>query len=256
MVKYWDHISKDHEEWALRQSIFFIASAPLTGKHINCSPKGRPSATLTVFNENLVGYMDASGSGIETVSHMYENGRATIMFCSFDSSPRIMRWFCKGRAIETDHPEYENWLKRMGKTEYPALRAIIVLKVFKVQTSCGFAVPLLSHYDDPVKGPRGRFVDRKTLDNFAIKSAAHPGGMDAYRAKMNPKSLDGLPGLRRAMKTNGENVLVQETLWWLKQTSSQWQAMLLGAFLAVVCMLSVQAVLGQLDLRLPGRITI
>ena len=131
MVKFFDHISDDHQQWALRQSIFFVASAPSTGKHINCSPKGRPSATITIFDKNLVGYMDATGSGIETVSHIYENGRVTLMFCSFDASPRIMRWFCTGRVIETDHPEYQTWLERMGKEEYPAMRAIILLDVFK-----------------------------------------------------------------------------------------------------------------------------
>ncbi|GIZ41158.1 hypothetical protein CKM354_000447300 [Cercospora kikuchii] len=252
MVKFWDHISKDHQEWALRQSLFFIASAPLTGKHINCSPKGRPSATLTIFNENLIGYMDATGSGVETISHVYENGRATIMFCSFESSPRIMRWFCTGKVYETDHPEYEYWLKRMGKEEYPAMRAIIVLKVFKVQTSCGFAVPLLSHYVDEEKGPRGKFVDRKTLDNFAIKSAAVPEIMENYRAKMNPKSLDGLPGLRRAMKTNGQNVFLQELIWWGKSTASQWQAIVLGAAIGIWLTLALQTAVCSLDL---GRLT-
>lgn len=134
MVKYYDSISPDLQEWALRQDLFFIASAPLNGKHVNCSPKGQPSATLTIFNGNSVGYLDATGSGIETISHVYENGRATIMFCSFGKSPRIMRWFCKGRVIEVDHPEYEMWLKRMGKVEYPSMRAIILFDVFQGET--------------------------------------------------------------------------------------------------------------------------
>lgn len=131
MVKFYNHIPSDLQEWALKQSIFFVASAPLTGSHINCSPKGRPSATLTILNENLVGYMDASGSGVETISHVYENGRVTLMFCSFDRSPRIMRWFCRGRVVETGHAEYAMWVKRMGKAEYPGMRAVVILDVFK-----------------------------------------------------------------------------------------------------------------------------
>lgn len=134
MVHYYDNISADHRDWALQQSIFFIASAPLNGKHINLSPKGQPSDTLTVFNGNFVGYLDATGSGIETISHVYENGRATIMFCSFDKRPRIMRWFCKGRVIEVDHPQFEYWLKRMNKKAYPGMRAIILLDVWKGKT--------------------------------------------------------------------------------------------------------------------------
>jgi hypothetical protein len=130
-MKLYDSISSDHQNWALRQDLFFIASAPLVGRHINLSPKGQPSSTLTIFDGNHVGYLDATGSGIETVSHVYENGRATLMFCSFAASPRIMRWFCKGRVIEIDHPEYSHWLAKMGKEEYPCTRAIILLDVFK-----------------------------------------------------------------------------------------------------------------------------
>lgn len=131
MVNFYDSISEDHQKWVMKQSLFFIASAPLNGKHINCSPKGQPSSTLHIFNGNFVGYLDATGSGIETVSHIYENGRATIMFCSFDKSPRIMRWFCKGRVVEVDHPDYQKWLEKMGKKEYPSMRAIILLDVWK-----------------------------------------------------------------------------------------------------------------------------
>lgn len=138
MVKFYSHIPSDLQEWALKQSIFFVASAPLTGSHINCSPKGRPSATLTILSENLVGYMDASGSGVETISHVYENGRVTLMFCSFDRSPRIMRWFCRGRVVETGHAEYAMWVKRMGKAEYPGMRAVVILDVFKGCICCFF----------------------------------------------------------------------------------------------------------------------
>lgn len=70
MGRSYDSITKDHQEWALRQDLFFIATAPLVGKHINLSPKGQPSKTLTIFDGNHVGYLDATGSGIETVSHI------------------------------------------------------------------------------------------------------------------------------------------------------------------------------------------
>jgi len=102
---------------------------------INISPKGLPSTTLTVFSPNHVAYIDTTGSGCETISHVYENGRVTIMFCSFDMSPRIMRWFCKGRVVEWDSKEFEPLLKRMGKRRIDGARAIIALDVFKVETS-------------------------------------------------------------------------------------------------------------------------
>ncbi|KAK5702565.1 hypothetical protein LTR97_003510 [Elasticomyces elasticus] len=115
MVKFFESIQDEHRDFALKQQVFFIASAPLTGKHINLSPKGLPASTLTVFGPNSVGYIDATGSGAETISHVYENGRATVMFCSFDKSPQIMRWFCKGTVVERDTPEFEKTLGRMGK---------------------------------------------------------------------------------------------------------------------------------------------
>ena len=131
MVHFYDHIPDDLAEWALKQQVFFIASAPLVGAHINLSPKGLPASTLHVFNKNEIGYIDATGSGIETISHIYENGRATIMFCSFDKSPRIMRWFCTGRVVEWDQPEYEGLIKAMGKEEITGARAVILLHVYK-----------------------------------------------------------------------------------------------------------------------------
>ncbi|KAL8661293.1 MAG: hypothetical protein Q9202_005718 [Teloschistes flavicans] len=74
MVQFWDAIPDHLAEWALSQSIFFTASAPLTGSHVNISPKGLPSATFTIFSPNSAAYIDATGSGSETVSHIYENG--------------------------------------------------------------------------------------------------------------------------------------------------------------------------------------
>jgi hypothetical protein len=121
MVKYYPSISEDNREWALRQQVFFIASAPLAGDHINISPKGLPSSTLSVFDGNHVAYMDATGSGIETVSHLHENGRATIMFCSF----------CKGRVIEWNDPEFDVVLDRMKKNRIDGARAILYFEVFK-----------------------------------------------------------------------------------------------------------------------------
>ena len=131
MVHYYDSIPGSLAEWAMQQQVFFIASAPLVGKHVNLSPKGLPASTLSIFDANHVGYIDATGSGIETISHVYENGRATIMFCSFDKTPRIMRWFCKGSVVEWDQPDFEPTLKRMGKKKYAGTRAIILFEVWK-----------------------------------------------------------------------------------------------------------------------------
>lgn len=117
---------------ALQQQVFFTASAPLTGKHVNISPKGLPSATFKIFDPNHAAYVDATGSGSETISHVYENGRITIMFCSFAKSPRIMRFFCMGTVVEWDDPKFDSLLKKMGKERIEGARAVILLDVFKV----------------------------------------------------------------------------------------------------------------------------
>ena len=132
MPKFYDSLSDELRDWALEQQLFFIASAPLTGRHINVSPKGLPSTTLTFFDANHAAYIDTNGSGAETISHLYENGRATVMFCSFDKNPRIMRLFCTGRVVEYTDPGFDTLLKRMSKAEIVAPRAIILLDIFKV----------------------------------------------------------------------------------------------------------------------------
>ena len=132
MVQFFDSISPALSEWALRQPIFFTASAPLVGKHINISPKGLPSTTFTIFDGNHAAYVDATGSGAETISHIYENGRVTIMFCSFETSPRIMRFFCTGKVVEWDEPAFEPLLAKMGGKRVEGARAVILLNVWKV----------------------------------------------------------------------------------------------------------------------------
>lgn len=132
MVKYYSAIQPDLAEWALKQAVFFTASAPLRGRHINLSPKGLPATSFSILNPNLCAYVDATGSGIETVSHILENSRVTIMFCSFETSPRIMRLFCTGRVVEWNEPGFEGWLTRMGNKRFTGMRAVILLDVFKV----------------------------------------------------------------------------------------------------------------------------
>lgn len=132
MVKFYPSLPSHLRDWALNQPLFFTASAPLTGRHINISPKGLPSRTLAFFDANHLAYIDHSGSGAETMSHVYENGRLTLMFCSFDTAPQILRLFCTGRVIEFDHPDFPSCVDKMGKTVFEGARAVILLEVFKV----------------------------------------------------------------------------------------------------------------------------
>ena len=46
-----------------------------------------------------------------------------------------MRFFCTGRVVEWDQPEFEPLLKRMGKPRVAGARAVILLDVFKVASN-------------------------------------------------------------------------------------------------------------------------
>ncbi|KAA8651274.1 pyridoxamine 5'-phosphate oxidase family protein [Aspergillus tanneri] len=208
MVKYYDSVSPDLIEWALNQSVFFVASAPRHGRHVNLSPKGLPDASFAILGPNQAAYVDATGSGNETISHLRENGRITVMFCSFDASPRILRFFCKGSVIEWNQPEFGPYMARMGGKNLPGARAIICLDIFKVQTSCGFGVPLLALTIDPeTNTPKPYLKDRETLGHWAGKRVA-AGQLHSYQKENNNSSLDGLPGLKSAVKDSGRS------LWW------------------------------------------
>ncbi len=74
------------------QRIFFVSTAPLAADgHINLSPKGLDS--FRILNPREVAYLDLTGSGVETIAHLRENGRMTIMFCAFEGAPRIVRLY-------------------------------------------------------------------------------------------------------------------------------------------------------------------
>ncbi|GIK05740.1 hypothetical protein Aspvir_009853 [Aspergillus viridinutans] len=215
MPKFYPSISPDLRDWALRQSVFFVASAPLRGKHVNLSPKGLPDASFAILGPNEAAYIDATGSGNETICHLRENGRITVLFCSFDAAPRILRFFCTGSVIEWNQPEFATYLERMGNKSVIGARAIIRLDVYKVQTSCGFGVPQLALKLDPeTHEPKPYLKDRETLGHFASKTV-EKGQLRSYQRQWNASSLDGLPGLWSAIGDNGEYVWVGRVRNWL-----------------------------------------
>ena len=81
----------------LNKKIFFTATAPRVGR-INLSPKGID--TFRYIDNTTVAYLDLTGSGNETAAHLHENGRITIMFCSFTKKPLILRLYGQGTVID------------------------------------------------------------------------------------------------------------------------------------------------------------
>src|SRR4029077_20531613 len=122
------------------QPVFFVATAPLAADgHVNCSPKGN-DGTFAVLDEHCVAYLDLTGSGIKTISHLRENGRVVVMFCSFSGPPRIVRFHGEGGVVPLGAPRFEQLLARFSAKE--GARAVIVVSVERISDSCGYAVPL------------------------------------------------------------------------------------------------------------------
>lgn len=185
MGKTHDGITAELRSFIERQPLFFVASAPLaTDGHVNLSPKGLDS--FRVLSERRVAYLDLTGSGNETSAHLEENGRITFLFCAFQGPPRILRLYGRGAAVLPGDPDWPGLRERFG--EYPGVRQIIVADIARVQTSCGFGIPLL----EPVG-------ERDTLLRWA--EAKGEEGIERYQREKNGASLDGLPttlGLQRS----------------------------------------------------------
>ncbi|KAF6228886.1 hypothetical protein HO133_006998 [Letharia lupina] len=249
MVQFWDSIPDNLRDWALDQQVFFTASAPLTGKYVNISPKGLPSSTFSIFDPNHAAYVDATGSGSESISHVYENGRITIMFCSFAKSPRILRFFCTGKVVEWDDPKFEALLQRMGKERIEGARAVISLDVFKVQTSCGFGVPLLTTAPTSEGTTSGEtepiLLDRDTMGHWSHRKVETNTLLD-YQAEYNSSSLDGCPGMRSAMRDRGDRVWVTLLKARIRRIGTQMEAVLVGIVLGVALLAFAQVTLRSL----------
>ena len=185
MSKVYDGIDADMAAWIGRQPVFFVATAPLAADGlVNLSPKGG-SGTFRVVDPHTFAYLDITGSGVETVAHLRENGRVCVMFCSFDRRPTIVRLHGIGRAVLVDAPAFEAELAEFGEagsSRRPYLRGVIVVDVARVSDSCGYAVPRMDLVEE-----------RETLDR--VWRSRDDERIARYHAERNATSLDGLPGL-------------------------------------------------------------
>ena len=179
MAERFPELSPDLSQWWREQPVFFVATAPAGDDgHVNLSPKGYD--TLRVLGPRRVAYLDLTGSGVETIAHLRENGRITLMTCAFVGNPRISRIYGRGTVHEVGTPGFDALA-----TDFPALpgrRSIIDVDVERVTTSCGYAVPLMD-----------LVADRNRLQAWAEKKG--DDGIAAYWVSKNHESIDGLPGL-------------------------------------------------------------
>src|SRR4030095_15126154 len=132
-------LDDDLRAFIARQHVFFVATAPLAADgHVNVSPQGLD--TFPGLGSRTVAYLDLTGSGIETIAHLRENGRVTVMFCAFEGRPRILRLHGRGRCREPTDAE-----GTVASSAFPALtgaRAVVLVELERIADSCGYAVPL------------------------------------------------------------------------------------------------------------------
>lgn len=175
MAKFYSELTPALQAFIQKQQIFFTASAPPQGR-INLSPKGMN--TFRCLGKNEVAYLDLTGSGNETSAHVAENGRLTIMFCSFAGDPLILRLYGQGEVIRPCDRTWSDQIKSFDAL--PGTRQIVVLHIESVQTSCGFGVPLYEYQGD-----------RDQLIQWATQKGEE--GLRDYQAQKNQVSIDGYP---------------------------------------------------------------
>ena len=175
MARFYDQLTPELTDFIRRQHVFFTASGTAAGR-INLSPKGMD--TFRVLGPDRVAYLDLTGSGNETAAHVLADGRLTIMFCSFDAKPLVLRLYGRGNVVRPRDPA---WADLAGHFELlPGARQIVTMRVESLQTSCGFAVPRYELREE-----------RRMLADWAEKKG--PDGIATYWAQKNQTSIDGLP---------------------------------------------------------------
>jgi len=177
-----ERIDEHLTEWLVAQPVFFVATAPDAPEGlVNCSPKGNRDE-LAVVDGHTVAYLDQTGSGVETIAHLRDNGRIVLMFCAFDGPPRIVRLHGHGRTCRPGEPAFADLARRFPGAEGVGVRSIVAVDVERIADSCGYGVPLM-RFDR----------HRPTMDEWSSRKGAE--GILRYQAERNATSLDGLSGL-------------------------------------------------------------
>ena len=175
MAKFFPALDERLMSFIAEQKIFFTATAPNVGR-INLSPKGIDC--FRCLDASAVAYLDLTGSGNEASAHLLENGRMTIMFCSFDEKPLILRLYGRGRTVLPHDLDWPGLMRRFNPM--PGQRQIVVLEIESVLTSCGHGVPQFDFREE-----------RQILLDWSEKKG--PEGTEEYRREKNQTSIDGLP---------------------------------------------------------------
>ena len=168
-------ITKRIQQFIEAQKVFFVATAPKNGR-INLSPKGMDS--FRVMNENRVLWLNVTGSGNETAAHLLEDSRITIMFCSFEGAPNILRLYGKGKEVKPNDAVWNELISLFP--DIPGTRQIFDIDIESTQNSCGMSIPFYEYQGE-----------RNQLNDWAQELGKK--GVEQYWDDRNQKSIDGLP---------------------------------------------------------------
>lgn len=178
MGKVHERIDGRLRQFIERQHVFFVATAPSgTDGRVNVSPKG-VGGTFAVLGEHQVAYLDLTASGAETVAHLRENGRITLMFCAFEGPPNVVRLHGRGRVVSIYDAGYDALVGHFSETR--GARAVIVVDVERVSDSCGYGVPMMV------------YAGERDILPAHMERKGEVGQAD-YRRTKNATSIDGLP---------------------------------------------------------------
>jgi hypothetical protein len=179
MGKTFDAIDESLAAFLTAQRLFFVGSAPAGGDgHVNVSPKGLDS--FRILDPRTVAYLDLTGSGVETIAHLRDNGRITFLFCAFEGPPKLVRLYGRGEVLRSGDADFAALAGAFPAI--PGIRSIIRVRLERIADSCGYSVPRYAYQGD-----------RTQLSDWAERKGAE--GLETYRRQKNAKSIDGLPGL-------------------------------------------------------------
>jgi len=173
MGQQYSELNDQHKVFIAEQKVYFVGTAAEAG-NVNLSPKGGDS--IRVINSKKIAWLNLTGSGNESASHVLQNPRMTLMFCAFDGKPLILRAYGNARVLHQKDKEWDEYYSRFPDSV--AARQIFVLDIHLVQSSCGKSVPYFS-YDE----------DRDDLEKWSDKQGKD--GIEKYWLRKNQKSIDG-----------------------------------------------------------------
>jgi len=173
MGKKFTEIAIELQNFIKKQKIFFVGTAAEKG-NVNVSPKGMDS--FRVINSKKIVWLNLTESGNETAAHLLKNNRMTILFSAFEGKPMILRLYGTAKIYHQRDTAYQDYIGLFPKT--PGSRQIIEMEVDLVQTSCGYAIPLMDYKED-----------RTVLKDWSTHKGEE--GIYKYWKEQNTKSIDG-----------------------------------------------------------------